>query len=124
MPNRSALQLVAVVLAAYGIWTALYIPGMLVGPTNPLLLICFVLQAAAALLAAVGLWQNQSWAAVAVMLLGGAIAATQLVEVLLGILPYLRAVVVAVLAIVGAWLLVRSMRGATPALSDGGRGPR
>jgi hypothetical protein len=110
MPRQSVLQLVAVVLAAYGIWTALYIPAMLVGPTNPLLLICFVLQVVAALLAAVGLWGDQGWAATAVLVLGAAIAATQLIEVLLGILPYLRAVVVAVLAIVGALLLVRFIR--------------
>lgn len=113
MSRQSAL-LIALVLAAYGIWTALFVPAMLVGPTNPLLLICFVLQVVAALLAAVGLWQDQSWAAAAVLVLAAAITATQLIEVLLGILPYMRAVLVSVLAIVAALLLVRFLRTGRP----------
>ena len=105
--NRSAaLPLIALVLAGYGIWTALYIPAMLVGPPIPLLLICFILQAVAALAAAVGVWQGRGWAALPIIVLGAAIAATQLIEVLLGILPYLRAIAVAVLAIVAALLLI------------------
>jgi hypothetical protein len=93
------------VLAAYGVYTALYLPGMLIGPPAPLLLVCFIAQAVFAIAAAVGLWTKQSWATVCVLVLGASIAATQLVEILLGIVPMLRAVFIAVLAIVGALLL-------------------
>jgi len=99
------LSLLAVVLAGYGVYTALYLPAMLVGPPMPLLVICFIVQVVSALGAALGLWSGQRWCAAMVLLLGASIAATQLVEVLLGVLPYLRAVLVAVLAIVGALLL-------------------
>jgi hypothetical protein len=105
MTNARA-QLIALVLAGYGIWTALYVPALLVGPPTPLLLVCFVLQAIAALMAAVAVWQDRGWAAAPILVLGAAIAATQLIEVLLGIVPYLRAVLLAVLAIVAALLLV------------------
>ena len=71
----------------------------------PLLVICFIAQVVCALAAAIGLWTGQRWAAAAVGLLAASIAATQLIEVLLGILPYLRAVLVAVMAIVAALLL-------------------
>jgi hypothetical protein len=110
--NRSvALPLIALVLAAYGVWTALYIPAMLVGPITPLLLICFIAQALFAILAAIGVWSDRHWAAAAIIALGASIAATQLVEILLGIVPLLRAVLLAVLAIVAALLLVAYLKG-------------
>ena len=106
MTRSAALSLIAVGLAGYGVYTALYLPAMLVGPPMPLLVICFLAQVVCALAAAIGLWIGQRWAAAAVLLLAASIAATQLIEVLLGILPYLRAVLVAVLAIVAALLFV------------------
>jgi len=95
------------VLLGYGIYTALYIPAMLVGPPVPLLLIGFIAEAVFAIAAAVGMWTRQPWASVVVLLLGVSIAATQVFEILLGIVPYLRAVLIAVLAIVGALLLAQ-----------------
>jgi hypothetical protein len=75
---------------------------MLLGQPMPLLLIGFVLQAACALAAAVGVWRRQPWAASVVVLLGVSIAATWLVEAfVLGIVVYLR-LLVAVLATVVA----------------------
>lgn len=105
MDRFAALPLIALILAAYGVYTALYVPGMMIGPPAPPLLICFIAQAVFAIAAAVGLWTRRSWATVLVLLLGASIAATQLVEILLGIVPMLRAVFLAVLAIVGALLL-------------------
>ena len=109
--RSAALPLIALVLAGYGIYTALYIPAMLVGPPTVLLLICFLAQAVCAIAAAVGVWSDQRWAAAAVLLLGFSIAATQLVEILLGIVPMLRAVLIAVLAIVAAFVLAAYLRG-------------
>jgi hypothetical protein len=107
MNDRStALRLIAVVLAGYGVDRAAYVPAMLIGQPEPLLLIGFVLQAVCALAAAVGVWRRQPWAAGVVMLLGVSIAATWLVEGLVfGIVAYLHAILVAVLAIVVAWII-------------------
>jgi hypothetical protein len=112
--NRSMLTVViAVVLVAYGIWTALYVPAMLVPPTPVLLLVCFVLEAIAAIAAGIAAWQGRrAWAAAAVVLLGAAIAATQLIEILLGIVPYLRAIAIAVAAVVAALVLATLLRSA------------
>ncbi|MBP1685685.1 MAG: hypothetical protein H6Q33_1828 [Deltaproteobacteria bacterium] len=107
MSDRStALLLIAVALAGYGLYIAGYVPAMLLGQPVPLLLIGFVLQAVCALAAAVGVWRGRSWAAVVVVLLGLSIAATWLIEgFVLGIVAYLHALLVAVLAIVVALII-------------------
>jgi len=100
------LLLIAVALAGYGVYIAGYVPGMLLGRPVPLLLIGFVLQVVCALAAAVGVWRGRPWSAVAVVLLGAAIAATWLIEgFILGIVAYLHALLVAVLALVVAWII-------------------
>ena len=107
MKDRStALLLIAVGLAGYGVYIAGYVLAMLLGQPVPLLLIGFVLQAVCALAAAFGVWRGQPWAAGAVVLLGVSIAATWLVEgFVLGIVAYLHALLVAVLAIVVACII-------------------
>jgi hypothetical protein len=113
--RSAALPLIALVLAGYGVWTALYIPAMLIGPITPLLLIGFIAQTGCALIAAIGVWRDQPWAAAVILALGASIAATQLVEILLGIVPFLRAVLLAVSALVAALLLVMYLRGSRTA---------
>ena len=102
MNDRStALLLIAVALAGYGLYIAGYVPGMLIGEPVLLLLIGFVLQVVCALTAAFGVWRGQRWAAGVVVLLGVCIAATWLIEgFVLGIVAYLHALLIAVLAIV------------------------
>ena len=102
MNNRStALILIALALAGYGVYTGSYVPGLLVGQSALPLLICFVLQTVLALAAAIGVWRRQSWAPGVVVALGVAVAATSLVEAfVLGIVAYLHALLVAVLAMV------------------------
>ena len=102
MNNRStALILIALALAGYGVYIGSYVPGMLAGQSLLLLLVCFVLQAVLALAGAIGVWRGQSWASVVVVALGVAVAATSLVEAfVLGIVAYLHALVVALLAMV------------------------
>ena len=110
--NRStALLLIAVALAAFGIYRALYIPGMLIGPPEPLLLIGFLLQAAFGIVAGVAVWRSARWASLAIVLLGASVAATALFEVLLGIIPYLRALLDAVVAIIGTFFIAAYVRG-------------
>ena len=97
----TTLLLIAVALAAYGVYVARYVPAMLLGHPVPLLLIGFVLQAVCALAGAVGVWRGRRWAASVVVLLGVAIAATWLIEAfVLGIVAYVHALLVVVLAIV------------------------
>lgn len=100
--NRSTtLLLMAIALAAYGVYAASYVPAMMVGPTMPVLLIGFVLQAVCAFAAAFGVWRGQRWAVGAVVLLGVFIAGTWLFEgFILGIVAYLHALLIAVIALV------------------------
>ena len=99
--NRSTtLILIAVALAGYGVYAASYVAAMLVGSPVPALLIGFLLQAACALAAALGVWRGRRWAAVAVVLLGVSIAVTWLLEgFILGIVAYLYALLVAAVAL-------------------------
>jgi len=98
--NRStALLLIAIALAVFGIYRALYVPGMLIGPSVPLLLIGFLLQAVFGIVAGVGVWRGASWAPLAIVLLGASVAVTALFEVLLGVIAYLRALLDAAVAI-------------------------
>ncbi|HWW82049.1 MAG TPA: hypothetical protein VNZ26_00520 [Vicinamibacterales bacterium] len=105
--NRSrTLLLIAVALAAYGLYIASYVPAMLVRPSTPGLLIGFVLQAVCALLAAFGIWRCERWAAGAAVSLGVSIAGTWLFEAfVLGIVAYLGALLVAVSALVMTLLI-------------------
>jgi hypothetical protein len=103
--RSTALLLIAVALAGYGVYIASYVPALLFGHA-PLLLIGFVLQAVCALASAVGVWRDQRWAAGVVVQLGVCVAATWLVEAfVLGIVAYLHALLVAVFAIVIALIV-------------------
>ena len=106
MERHTRLLLIAIALAAYGVYHALYAIAMLPGPASLLLLLAFALQAVLAIVSAVGVWRQQPWAAAALLLLGVVIAATALVEAfVLGILAWLYALLIAVAAIVIALLL-------------------
>jgi hypothetical protein len=106
MERHTALLLIAIALAAYGVYHALYAVAMLAGPGSLLMLLAFALQAVLAILAAVGVWRQQRWAAAALLLLGASIAATALVEAfVLGIIAWLYALLIAIAAIVIALLL-------------------
>lgn len=109
--NRStALLVIAIALAVFGIYRALYVPGMLVGPPVPLLLLGFLLQTVFGIGAAVGVWRGATWAPVATVLLGASVAATALFEVLLGTIAYLRALLDAAVAIIFTVLLAAYVR--------------
>jgi hypothetical protein len=99
--RRTALLLIAIALAAYGVYHAIYAVAMLPAPTSLLLLLGFALQAAIAIAAALGVWRERPWAATALLLLGATIAATALIEAfVLGILAWLVALLIAVAAVV------------------------
>jgi hypothetical protein len=115
LEQRTGLLLIALALAAFGVQRALHAIAMLPAPASALLLVCLALQAALALLAAFGVWRERPWAPAVLLLLGAVIAATALIEaIVLGILGWLYALVIAVLAIaiallLGAWLRRRPL---------------
>jgi hypothetical protein len=121
--NRSTvLMLIAFALAVFGIYRAVYVPGMLVGLPVPLLLVGFLLQAVFGIIAAVGVWRGATWAPLVILLLGASVAATALFEILLGIIAYLRALLDAVVAIIVTVLMAAYVRraGSSRATSDPG----
>jgi hypothetical protein len=92
---------IAIGLAVYGIYVGLYIPPMLVGRPPASMWFGFLLQTVAALMGALGVSTRRSWAPLAIVVLGAAIAATSLIEgFFLGIISYNRAVGVAVMGLV------------------------
>jgi hypothetical protein len=105
-----ALLLIAIALVGLGIYRALYLPGMLVAPQVPLLLVVFSLQAVFGIAAGVAVWRRASWAPLAIGLLGASIVATALVEVFLGVIAALRAVLDAGLAVLVSVLLIAFVR--------------
>jgi len=115
--RHTALLLLAIALLAYGVYHAFYAITMLVAPASPLLLLAFALQAALAILAAVGVWRQQRWAAAVLLLLGASVAATALVEAFVfGIIAWLYALLIAIAAIVIALLLGAYVKRSVPPL--------
>jgi len=109
--NRSTgLLLIAISLAVFGTYRALYLPGMLVGPVVPLLLIGFLLQAVFGIVAGVGVWRGAPWAPLVIVLLGVSIAATALIEVALGVIAFLRALLDAGVALIVTIVVARYVR--------------
>src|SRR5262249_27548285 len=100
--NRSAaMGIIAIALAGYGTYTAVYVPPLVTSGHSPFLLASYAVQACAALLAAVGLWRASSWAPAVVIILGAAVAATELVEAfIMGIIAYLPAIAISVVVLV------------------------
>lgn len=125
--NRSTgLVLIAIAAIAYGVYRALYLPALLVGPADPLLLAGFVVQAVAGIAAGIGVWRGARWAPLVLVVLGLSIAATAFVEAfVLGIIAYLRALleVVVALAVTGVAALYVQGRFVPPSRLDV-RGPR
>ena len=122
MERHTALLLIAIALVAYGVYHAFYAITMLFAPASPLLLLAFALQAALAILAAVGVWRRQRWAAAALLLLGASIAATALVEAFVfGIIAWLYALLIAIAAIGIAVLLGTYVKRSGSPLADPNR---
>jgi TRAP-type C4-dicarboxylate transport system permease large subunit len=106
MDRSTTRLLIIVALAVYGVYAASFLPALLVGGSVPALLIGFALQAVCALAAALGVWRGGRWAAGAVVLLGICVAATWLFEgFILGIVAYLRALLVAVIALLITFII-------------------
>ena len=105
--QSTALLLAAIAMAGYGTYRALYIPAMLVGRPSLPLLVGFLLQALFGIIAGVAVWRGVPWARLVIALLGASVAATAMVEgFVLGIVPYLRALLEAVVGILVTFLII------------------
>jgi hypothetical protein len=125
MDRHMAFLLIALALVVYGVYHALYAVAMLPEPGSLLLFIAFALQAVLAILAAVGVWRRQGWAAATLLALGASVAATALVEAfVLGIIGWLNALLIALLAIVIALLLGAYVNRSGPLLDRQGGSPQ
>jgi len=101
-------MLIAVLLAAFGLWTGLNGAVLLMTGGTPLLMLLFIAQGVVALVAAYGVARAAGWAPGLLLVLGGLVAVTVLIEAfVLGILPWLYAVLIAVVAIVVAVVVGR-----------------
>jgi hypothetical protein len=100
MNRRPVALLLTVGFVAYGIYAASVVVALTLGVGVPVLVIGFLIQAVAAFVAAVALWNAPRAAALAVVVLGASVAGTWLIEgFALGLVAYLRALVTALLAI-------------------------
>jgi len=105
-------MLLAVVLLGYGLYRALFVPGLMAA-SDPLLLVLFVLQALSGIIAGIGVALRAAWAPVAIVVLGVSVAATAFIEgFVLGIAPWLFALLRAVLAVVLALVAAAYVRNA------------
>ena len=111
MNRDTPLILVAVALIAFGIYRALYLPGMLAGPSTPLLFVGFLLEAAFGIAAGIAVWRGAGAAPLLIVLVGASIALTALIEIALGVVPWLYALLAAVVALVVAVVLARYVAG-------------
>lgn len=107
MDSRSAaLRVVAsIALLVFALVELLRAFALAAGPSLYVPAVCAALALLAGL-AGVGLWRRAAWAAAAILALGVVFAATRLVDaLLLGIRPWLFALLAAAAALIAAWLL-------------------
>ena len=109
--NRSAvLLLLALLVAGFGIWASLNGIALLFGGGTPLLTVIFLAEGILGLVAAYGIARAQPWAASVVLLLAVIVAAAALVQAfVLGILPWLYALFIAIAAIVLALIVAAAL---------------
>ena len=95
----------SIALLVFALVELLRFLALIPGPSLYVPVTCAVLAVLAGL-SGVGLWLRAAWAPPAILALGLAFAATRLVDaLLLGIRPWLFALLAAAAALVGAWLL-------------------
>jgi hypothetical protein len=105
--NRdTSLVAIAIALVAWGVFRALYLPA-LVGDLSTPLFVCYLMQTVLGIGAGVETWLGSARAPLWILLLGASIALTGVIEVLLGIVAWLYALLGAVAALVVAVLLSR-----------------
>ena len=112
MDRSATLLLLALVIAAFGIYEGLNGVALLMSGGTSFAL-SFLLQGVLGLTAAYGVARAQPWAPAVLLVLALVVAAVALFEgLVLGILPWLYALLIAILAIVLALVIGNVVRGA------------
>lgn len=112
MNNDPVRIIIAVCLAAYGIYAATFAITAAAPPIVATLLVAWIVKAALAIVAAAAVWQRLAWDAVAVIALGAVIAAVWLFQgFVLGIVGYLYAIFAAVIAVAVALAIAAYLNG-------------
>jgi hypothetical protein len=107
------LRAIAVGFFLYALYTASFLPGMLVAPMVPMLLIGTIAKTVLAFACAVGIWTGRPWAPTLVVLIGIVIAVLWLVYgFVLGIVAYLYGIAMAVTAVLLTLIMAAYIRGA------------
>ena len=110
MSRDTSLVAIAIALVAWGVYRALYLPGLLSDLSTPLFA-CYLMQAIFGIGAGIATWRGSPRAPLAIVALGASIALTGVIEILLGVAPWLYALLGAVAALVVAVLLSRYVAG-------------
>jgi len=114
MDRTAVLRGIAIAFLLYGLYAASFVPGLVVAPAVPILLMGTLAKAALACAAALGVWTGRPWAPTAIVLTGVVIAALWLFEgFVLGIVAYLYALGAAVLAVLVTFVAAAYVRGRT-----------
>ena len=91
---------IAVGFFLYSLYTASFVPGMLVAPAMPILLIGAIAKTALAFACGIGIWMGRSWAPSLVVLTGMVVAVLWLIYgFVIGIVAYLYGIAMATVAI-------------------------
>jgi hypothetical protein len=104
--------IIAVCLAIYGIYIAGLALSMTAAPPITFTFFFFLIEAVLAIVAAFGVGRSQSWAPAAVLILGIVVAVRWLYQgFILGIVAYLYALMMALLAVVAALAVAAYLSG-------------
>ena len=106
MNRDTSLVAIAIALAAWGVFRALYLPGLVSDLSTPLFA-CYLMQAVFGIVAGIQTWRGFPRAPVAIVALFASIALTGAIEIALGVVPWLYALIGAVAALVVGLLLSR-----------------
>ena len=110
MNRDTSLVAIAIALVAWGVYRALYLPGLIGDLVTPLF-VCYLMQAVLGIGGGIETWLGTGRASIWILMLGASIALTGLMEVLLGVVAWLYALIGAVAAFVVAVLLSRYVAG-------------
>jgi hypothetical protein len=111
MDRTTVRRGIAIAFFLYAVYTASFVPGMLVAPAVPILLLGAIAKTALALACGIGIWTRQSWAPALVVLTGIVVAVLWLIYgFVLGIVAYLYGVAMSAVAVLVAIVVANYVR--------------
>ena len=103
--------MIAIGFFLYALYSASFVPGMVVAPAVPILLIGAIAKTALAFACGIGIWMGRSWAPALVVLTGIVVAVLWLIYgFVIGIVAYLYGIAMATVAILVALFVAAYVR--------------